>query len=101
MSRNVNKLIALGIDRTEMTDEEHKNFIKYWYKRYETEGFLETFISPYEQYKDRIGQRFEVIRQVPIEGNDLECLPRWVIRFEDGFETEAWPEEICKLEQIR
>lgn len=101
MDRTVAELIKKDIDRTKMTDEEHKEFINYWYKRYAEEGFLETFVSPYEQYKDRIGQHFEVLRPISVEDNDLECLPRWVIRFKDGAEIEAWPEEICKSEQTR
>ena len=30
---------------------------------------------------------------------DLECLPAWNIEFENGDTLEAYPEEICKLEQ--
>ena len=28
----------------------------------------------------------------------MENLPQWIIKFEDGKEINAYPEEICKLE---
>lgn len=60
------------------------------------------FTSPYEQYRDRIGQRFDVLKRItrrnatPAERKDinLECLPMYRIRFIDGHETLAWPEEV-------
>ena len=32
-------------------------------------------------------------------GADLECLPMWNIRFENGDTTAAYPEEICLAER--
>lgn len=62
----------------------------------------EAFVSPYEQYADRVGMRFDVLKRItrrnatPAERADiaLECLPMYRIRFADGFETLAWPEEV-------
>jgi len=62
----------------------------------------ETFHTPYQQYADREGQNFTIIGEM----TDEECLddgydipyeygaPKWKIRFEDGYETYAWAEEI-------
>jgi hypothetical protein len=50
--------------------------------------YRETFTSPYPQYRDRIGQRFTVLHKIS------EVLPMYKIRFEDGHETSAWPEEV-------
>lgn len=55
-----------------------------------------TFQSPYEQFESRIGQPFKVtgvITEADAD-HDAEVLPMFAIRFADGFETEAWPEEI-------
>lgn len=58
--------------------------------------YRETFDSPYQQYADRIGQPFTVLSVIdkPDEHHDEEVLPMYRIRFSDGFETEAWPEEV-------
>lgn len=62
--------------------------------------FRKLFWSPYEQYADRIGQPFEVIRELTDEERDPEVGPMWRIRFlTDGFETDAWPEEILEEEE--
>jgi len=58
--------------------------------------FREKFTSPYEQYRERIGQNFTVLGVItePDTTHDVECLPIYCIRFEDGTEIEAWPEEV-------
>lgn len=58
--------------------------------------FRETFESPYAEHADRIGQRFTVIALIvaPEQGYDDEVLPLYRIRFCDGSEIEALPEEI-------
>lgn len=55
-----------------------------------------TFRSPYDQHADRNGQPFTLIRSItePDDKHDEEVLPMHVIRFEDGTEIEAWPEEV-------
>jgi hypothetical protein len=71
--------------------------------------FRETFTTPFEQYKDRIGQRFVVIRKITKRNAteqdrceyDLEALPMYKIRFvDDGHETSAWPEEIEAMDCV-
>lgn len=56
----------------------------------------ETFQSPYEQYAERNGQAFEIIQEIniPDHDHDGEVLPMYVVRFPDGEEIEAWPEEL-------
>lgn len=57
----------------------------------------ETFQGPYDQYAERKGQAFEILREINIADHDHdgEVLPMYVIRFTfDGEEIEAWPEEI-------
>lgn len=56
----------------------------------------DTFTTPFEQYADREGQPFEVLAKIetPDQDHDEEVLPMYQIRFPDGFETDAWPEEV-------
>ena len=57
--------------------------------------FRQTFTTPFDQYAEREGQKFVVLKELDeTDGIDLECLPMWRIQFDDGFVTEAWPEEI-------
>ena len=99
---------AYGFDddiksRTDLTEEQEINFVNDCYDTYEYIGFAETFKSPYEQYKPYNGQSFEVLERVLMNENnlgfDLEQLPVWKIRFVSGFETFAYPEEICLAER--
>ena len=55
-----------------------------------------TFRTDFDQYRDRDGERFTFVRVVdtPDEHHDAEVLPMYVIRFDDGVEIEAWPEEV-------
>lgn len=55
-----------------------------------------TFTTPYGQHKDREGQPFELVRVIdaPDATHDAEVLPMYVVRFADGLEVEAWPEEV-------
>lgn len=57
--------------------------------------FRERFVSPYEQYADRIGQPFTVVETVPADPDDEESVAMYRIRFEDGEVIEAWGEEVC------
>lgn len=96
--RSIETLIELEIPRDHMTEEEEQAWAEYWFDQYEKTGFTDTFTTPYEQHKDRVGQPFAVIGRCTLEDCDLECLPMWKIRFEDGYETCAFECEICKLE---
>lgn len=80
-------------------------YIKDCFDMYETEGFADTFESPYEEFKIYNGKHFHVIRRCnENDGFDFETLPMWEISIEDGFENEkivyAFPEEICTIERI-
>jgi len=57
---------------------------------------MSVFHSPYEQYKSRNGQEFQVIKEITVadETHDEEVLPMYVIQFDDGEQIEAYPEEI-------
>ena len=56
----------------------------------------ETFVTPFEQHADRRGQAFDIIGKItePDATHDAEVLPMYRIRFADGTEIEAWPEEV-------
>jgi hypothetical protein len=58
--------------------------------------YRETFVTPYDQYSDRIGQRFTVLAIIDKADatHDEEVLPMYRIKFVDGTEIEAWPEEV-------
>jgi hypothetical protein len=53
------------------------------------------FLTPYEQYRDRHETWCEVLGLVDPSTYDAdEVGAAYRIRFDDGFETSAWPEEI-------
>lgn len=58
--------------------------------------YRETFQTPYEQHRHRQGHAFTVLKVIdkPDDKHDAEVLPMYRIRFADGGEIEAWPEEI-------
>lgn len=61
----------------------------------DTSTFRQTFTTPYNQYADREGQAFQVVGTVNPDTYDFdECGIMYRIRFEDGVEIEAWPEEV-------
>jgi hypothetical protein len=60
------------------------------------------FTTPFNQYRNRIGQRFTVLGHnreaeddIVRDGGDYEDLYR--IRFDDGAEIDAWGHEVCVL----
>ena len=56
-----------------------------------------TFHSPYDQFADRIGQEATIIGHITENTDEVdfdEVGPMYNIRFGDGFETLAWPEEV-------
>lgn len=58
------------------------------------------FHGPYEELRDRIGTKAIVIGHITEntpEVNFDEVGPMYTIRFEDGLQTEAWPEEVENL----
>ena len=105
--RTIEELLNENVLREDMTEEEEKIFVNYWFDKYESEGFAKVFYSPYNLMLGDLtkynGKKFEVISRVkPLDedenGADLECLPMWNIKFEDGHTAAAYPEEIIPSE---
>ena len=94
-----------GITRDELDYETEKAFVNDCFDTYEHIGFAETFGTPYTGENHLVGKKFVVVSRVKEitedyhNGADLECLPMWNIRFEDGFEMSAYPDEICLAER--
>lgn len=90
--------------REDMTEEREKEFVEDCFSCYENEGFAKVFWSQGGDYADYIEKPFKIVGRVPIlddahpDGAELECLPMWRIRFEDGFEMAAYPDEIIPRE---
>lgn len=90
----------------EMDQARERKFVKDCFECYEQEGFVGKFWSCGGDYKEYHGKSYEVIGRVPEydsdhkDGADLECLPMWKIRFEDGKEIDAYPDELIKREMI-
>ena len=89
-----------GQDVMEMSFEDEYFYRQDQFEMYETEGFTDTFQTPYEECSEYNGQKYEIVRRASyVNGDcDMECLPQWIIKFEDGKEINAYPEDICKLE---
>lgn len=89
-----------GKDPDEMSDEQLRQFKEDCFQMYEHTGFLETLDSTYDEDSENNGKRFKVLRRAACNECDLESMPIWLIRFEDGTEAYCYPEEICKLEHL-
>ena len=85
-------------DRHEMTEDREREFVNNCFELYEKEGFSRKFWSMGGDYKKYHGSSFEVIGRTTEKDADLECLPMWKIRFDDGFEMDAYPDEIIPSE---
>lgn len=58
-------------------------------------GKTGTFTAKFDQHAERNGQSFTVLGAVdPATYDAVECGPMYCIRFADGAEIEAWPEEV-------
>lgn len=88
-----------GKDRENLSPAELEEFLCDSYEMYENQGYAPLFHTPYTENESRIGQPFKVIRRATLEDCDLDAMPMWQIRFEDGTETFAYPEEIIQGEQ--
>lgn len=54
-----------------------------------------SFNTPFTDYQDRNGEDFEILRPCTKEDNiDIEVGVMYKIRFRDGVEIDAYPEEI-------
>ena len=59
----------------------------------------DTFLAHYDQYRERDGQAFAFVRRVSWRtdaGYDREVGTLYAIRFSDGTEIVAWPEEVIR-----
>lgn len=97
--RNLEELLKNDISREHMTVEEERMFVEYWFNNYEETGFLEKFHQVYDETDAFNNKPFKVLSRCKEGEWNLECLPAWNIEFENGETLEAYPEEICKLEQ--
>lgn len=100
---NFEKLNAQYPERDDMSFEEELEYVKDCFDTYENIGFTDTFQTPYEDKAKYNGMRFSVVKRLSYVENDtdLECLPMWRIKFENGEEIDAYPEEICEAEIVR
>lgn len=94
-------LSAAYPERSEQNFEEELSYVEDLFDTYEQFGFLESFSSPFEDERKYEGMSFTVLRRLSyvLDDVDLECLPMWLIRLEDGTEMQAYPEEICQAEK--
>lgn len=90
--------------REDMDEDREEEWVAFCFDAYEADGFKETFGTPYYENREYDGMKFTVLGRVPnIEddfenGADLECLPMWRIKLENGLEMDAYPDEICLSE---
>lgn len=58
--------------------------------------YRSTFRAKYDQYAEKHGQSFTVVRAItePEDDIDAECLPMFEIQFDTGEKALAWPEEV-------
>lgn len=98
-----------AVYREDMDTETERAFVADCFECYESEGFAKKFWSPFDHCMEYAGEPFEVLGRITEEETDLCVLPMWRIRFSNGTETDAYPEEIipremrdngCKLEGI-
>lgn len=88
----------LPIMTNELSDEQRAIFLKRCYALYETEGFTDKFFTNGMDYREYIGSPFSVVCRTAPPSDDEECWPMWLIRFDDGVEIKAYPEEIVLSE---
>ena len=91
-----------GVDIDGLDEDKLREFKEDCFNLYEQTGFLEIFNSPYDDIggglHEHNGMRFEVIRRATEKECDLEAMPLWFIRFENGDEAYCYPEEIAVIE---
>ena len=79
-------------------DNELQKYVEDAFQLYEQSGFIEKFDSPYDDNGEHNGMGFEVLRRATVNECDLEVLPVWLVRFENGDEAYCYPEEIAVIE---
>ena len=81
-----------------MSYEELAEFKNDCFEMYEETGFIEKFDSPYDDQGEHNGMKFDVLRRATTDEVDMEYMPVWEIKFENGDIAYCYPEEICKIE---
>ena len=85
--------------RDYMGEERERQWVDFCFEAYEHDGFCEEFQDIYDVGGDGTrkydGQKFKVLGRVSESDADICTLPMWTIGFEDGYRTNAYPEEIC------
>lgn len=81
--------------RDELTVEEEAEFVNDCFDIFEREGFSEVYVDQngdgLEKYNN---EPFAVIGRTSLQDADLQDLPMWDIKFEDGSKITAYPDEI-------
>ena len=84
----------------DMSEEELIDFKNDCFEVFETDGFSETFHSPYDDSTyNHNGKPFKVLRRATVGEVEIEVMPVWVVEFE-GEPEPFWcyPEEICEID---
>lgn len=66
---------------------------------YVPDNWRRTFWTPYEQYRDKIGQTFTVLGSYKVNEGTEDEVTLYKIRLADGSEIGAWPEEVFEEER--
>ena len=85
-----------GVEADNLNEKDFAAFKNDCFLLYESNGWKDRFHSPYESEHENNGKPFTVLRRATTDECHVEQLPCWRIRFDDGKETFAFPEEICK-----
>ena len=88
-----------NINIDDLTDEQFVEFKNDCFDMYEESGFAEVFNSPYDDEGEHNGMTFEVVRRATADECDIEAMPIWLVKFENGDTAYCYSEEICKIEQ--
>ena len=100
------------VDRTALTEEEERQFVADYTSFAESNQQREVFLTDAKsltakdgktRLKKYVGKPFEILGTCSENETDsywktdLECLPMWKIRFQDGQEAKAYAEEIFRI----
>ena len=86
--------------RDQMSEERERQFVFDCFDAYEqSDKVAETFWNQGGDYKQYIGKPFSIIGRSTEKDVHLSVLPMWNIKFDDGTEIAAYPDEIFEREQ--
>jgi hypothetical protein len=88
-----------NVNTDQISDEQFLEFKNDCFDMYEESGFLDKFDSPYDEYGEHNGMKFNVIRRATQKEVDIDSMPLWFVEFENGDTAYCYPEEICKVEK--